>query len=59
MAQAYIRTRPFMYYRSGNKLVAIGGPTASGSSVRDVELQLFALQKAPRIPGRRDDNFRF
>ena len=42
MAQAYIRTRPFMYYRSGNKLVAISGPT--GSSVRDVELQLFALQ---------------
>ena len=57
MAQAYIRTRPFMYYRSGNKLVAIGGPT--GSSVRDVELQLFALQKAPQTPGRRDDDFRF
>jgi hypothetical protein len=57
MAPAYIRTRPFMCYRLGNKLVAASGPT--GSSALDVELQLFTLHKAPRTPGRQDDDFRF
>lgn len=46
-----------MCYRLGNKLAAAGGPT--GSSALDVELQLFTLQKAPRTPGRQDDDFRF